>query len=308
MEKTEDARSLTTIILHTVILAATTILTLTGNSFVCLAFYRNTRLRTITSLYVMSLAVADIIMGIFCFPFHAIASGLRKWPFGSNFCQFAGFVVELWVQVSLCILALVSINRYFCFVKQQKYLMFFTRMNTVLSILVVWLCAIVLTLTNTFVTPVVYVWNPYNLYCRATFPNRGKEKEFYTLVGCFSIFPMSIVVFCYSMVYYTVRQHNNAVVPSLQSAAATNRPGVRAQEIKTSRVLFAAAFGFFVCWTPFIVILILEFGFQIVIPLSSQPIYPLLSIVSSWMNPIIYGVMNRAMRKEFGNILFCKKH
>ena len=43
----------------------------------------------------------------------------------SNLCQFTGFVMEYWVQVSLCILTLVSINRYFCVVKQQKYLTFF---------------------------------------------------------------------------------------------------------------------------------------------------------------------------------------
>lgn len=313
MEKTEDARSLATVILHTTILAATTCFTLTGNLFVCLAIYRNRRLRTITNFYVLSLAVADIMMGTFCFPFHAIASSLRKWPFHSSFCQFAGIVVEFWVQVSLCILALVSINRYFCVVKQQKYLTFFARKKTILSILVVWLLAFVQTLTNTFLTPIVYVWNPHNLYCRTMFPDKRREKDFYILVGCFSILPMSTVVFCYSKVYHTVRQHNSAVVPSLHSApaaaAATNSQGVvRVQEIKTSQVLFAAVFGFFVCWTPFIVILILEFGFQIAIPLSTQSIYPLFSIVSSWINPIIYGVLNRAMRKEFVNILFCGKH
>ena len=120
---------------------------------------------------------------------------------------------------------------------------------------------------------------------------------------------MSTVVFCYSRVYYTVRQHNNAVVPSLQSAAATDGHGiVRAQEIKTSRVLFAAVLGILVCWTSFMTILILEFGSQIAIPLTIQPIYPLLSIFSSWINPITFVIKNRAMRKEFGNTLFCRKH
>lgn len=307
MEQTEDARSLATVIVHTIVVALTGIFSLAGNALVCLAFYRNRRLRTITNFYVLSLAVADIMMGTFCFPFHAAASGLRRWPFNSNFCQFTGFVVEYWVQVSLCILTLVSINRYFCVVKQQKYLTFFARKKTLVSILVIWVSAFIQTLANTFFTPIIYVWNPYNLYCLATFPSTRREKDFYILVGCFSFLLMSVVVFCYSRVYYAVRQHNNAVVPSLQGA--NNSQGtVRTQEIKTSRVLFAAVFGFFVCWTPFIVILILQFGFQIAIPSSTQSIYPLFSVVSSWINPIIYGVMNRAMRKEFGNILLCRKH
>ena len=90
---------------------------------------------------------------------------------------------------------------------------------------------------------------------------------------------MSVVIFCYSRVYYAIRQHNCAVrVPSLQGA--NNSQGtVRTLEIKTSRVLFAAVFGFFVCWTPFTLILILEFGFKITIPSSTQSTYPLSSVL-----------------------------
>ena len=79
----------------------------------------------------LSLAIADLMIGTFCFPAHAIASGLRKWPFDNNFSQIAGLVVELWVQVSLCILALVSINRYVCVIRQHKYLTLFSRKNTI---------------------------------------------------------------------------------------------------------------------------------------------------------------------------------
>jgi len=62
-----------------------------------------------------------------------------------------------------------------------------------------------------------------------------------------------------------------------------------------------------VCWIPFIIILILQFGFQVSIPHYAKPIYPLFSAISSWINPIIYGFMNRSMRKEFRNTLLCKK-
>ena len=270
MEQPEDARSLATLIIHTIVVALTGMFSLAGNLLVCLAFNRNRRVRTITNLYVLSLAVADIMMGAFCFPIHAIASSLSRLLFNSNFCQFPGFVVEYWVQVSLCILTLVSINRYFWVVKQQKYLTLFARKKTIVSIFVIWVSALIQTLVNTIVTPVIYVWNPYNLYCLATFPSASREKNFYILVGCISLFLMSVVTFCYIRVYYAIRQHNNGVVPSLQGA--NNSQGtVRTQEIKTSRVLFAAVFGFFVCWTPFTVIVILEFGFQLTfLPLYSR--------------------------------------
>ena len=121
MENTHDTRSLPAVILHTIILVTTSLLSLTGNSLVCVAFYRNRRLRTITNFYVLSLAIADLMVAILLFPFGAIASGFRRWPFNFNFCQFAGFLAVYWGQVSTCTLALTSINRYFCVVKPQKY-------------------------------------------------------------------------------------------------------------------------------------------------------------------------------------------
>lgn len=223
MEQTEDARSLATVIVHTIVVALTGIFSLAGNALVCLAFYRNRRLRTITNFYVLSLALADIMMGTFCFPFHAAASGLRRWPFNSNFCQFTGFLVEYWVQVSLCILTLVSINRYFCVVKQQKYLTFFARKKTLVSILVIWVSAFIQTLANTFFTPIIYVWNPYNLYCQATFPSARREKDCHILVGCFSFFLMSVVVFCYSRVY--MLSGNTTMLSSLLYKEQTTAKG-----------------------------------------------------------------------------------
>ena len=60
----EDTRSLPAVTIHSVILALSAILALMGNSLVCLAFYRNRRLRTVTDVYVLSLAVADRYNGI----------------------------------------------------------------------------------------------------------------------------------------------------------------------------------------------------------------------------------------------------
>ena len=80
----EDTRSLTIVVTLTVSYGLTTLLALAGNLLVFLALYRNRRLRTITNLYVISLAVADVIAATFPFPFRAIASGLRRWPFGYN--------------------------------------------------------------------------------------------------------------------------------------------------------------------------------------------------------------------------------
>ena len=184
----EDTRSLKDVILHTVILVFTTVLALAGNSLVCIAFYRNRRLRTITNFYVLSLARADMMMASFSFPFHTIASGLRRWPFSHNFCQFTGFVVLYWVQVSLSILTISSINRYFCVVKPHRYLLFFSVKKNIFAIVFVWISLFVELLIFTFATPVPYQWSSNNLHCRATSFYERTERICYVFLGVYLLF------------------------------------------------------------------------------------------------------------------------
>lgn len=304
MEDTQDTRRLPAVIIHTVVLAVTTLLSFIGNSLVCLAFYKNRRLRTITNLYVLSLAVADIMVAMFLFPFGTVASGMRRWPFSFDFCQFTGFLAVYWGQVSTWTLALTAINRYFCVIKPPRYSVFFTIKKTIVSIAVMWISLLVQTL-SLYAVPVIYRWVPDNVYCRATFVDEEFEKIFFVFCACLFIVPMSFVVLGYGKVYRVVKQHNAVIVPSLQGANGQEGT-ISAQEIKTSRVLFATVFGYCVCWTPFIVILILEFGVQVSIPSHAKSIYPLFAAISSWINPMIYGFMNRSMRREFRNILLCR--
>lgn len=303
----EDTRSLPEVIIHTSVLTLTTILSLTGNFLICLAFCRNRRVRTITNFYVMSLAVSDLLLATVFFPSHLVASGLRRWPFSYDFCQFTGFLTQFWAQLSLCILAVASINRYFCVAKPNKYPVYFSRKKTVVSILFIWVFSFLQTLFFTIATPVVYRWSPRSLYCQGFSSDERKEMISYVFFGFFFLVPVFLVVFCYANIYLVVRKHNTIIVPSLQQ---TNRPGITtltAHEIKTSRILFAAVLGFCVCWTPLIVILFLVFGLRV--PISSVALWVLvlLTTFSSWINPVIYGVMNRAMRREFKNILLCRK-
>ena len=300
-----DTRSHPEATTYTVIYSVTTVLSLAGNSLVCLAFYRNRRLRTIFNFYVLSLAIADLIASTFVFPFSTVATGLRRWPFSYTFCQFNGFLVPYWSQVSTCSLALASVNRYFCVLKPNKYRLFFTRKKAALSIVVMWVFTLVQMLAS-FALSVFYRWYPVSSYCRASFLDNDTENIFFVFFACFFFINMSIVVFCYCKVYRAIRQHNNAIIPSLQDANGIG--SISAQEIKASRVLFAAVVGFCVCWTPAIATILLEFGFLITVPTIVHSLYPTLSSFSSWINPVIYGIMNRAMRREFGYILFCRKY
>ena len=78
MQTKFDTRSQVTVAVTTWLLVMYICMAIIGNLFICLALYRNRRLRTVTNLYVMALAVGDIFIATVVFSFSVIASVLRE--------------------------------------------------------------------------------------------------------------------------------------------------------------------------------------------------------------------------------------
>lgn len=301
-----DNRSQATAAVSTCLLVLYMFMAIIGNSFVCLALYRNRRLRTVTNLYVLALAIGDIFIATVVFPFSVIASVLREWPFNYNFAQLHGYITYSWGGVSIYTLVLTAINRYFCVVRPQHYHFLFTKKKAVLSIVFVVIFTLASGLLATFSLPVIYIWRPTSLYCSAnSTTNQNETIMCFSFLGFYMTLPMSFITYCYNNVFLAVRRHNNAVVPSLQSNMSNAT--TRAEEVRTSRVLFAAVVAFSICWLPTNIIAILDAGLHLPLPSFAFTIYPMFAFASSWINPIIYGVTNRAMRKEFFKMLGYRK-
>ena len=302
MPPREDTRSLSTVIMHTFFLFFTTVLSLTGNLLVCIAFCRNRRLRTITNFYVFSLSLTGIIISTFSYPFITVASGLRSWPFGFHFCQLNGFLYYYFTGVSIGILALTAINRYFCVVKHQFYPILFTRKKAIVSIIFVWTFPLTAGIIAILLTPILFHWHPHYLFCEVKHIEILEEKALTSaVVTVFIGLPMCLILLCYGNVYRAIRQHNSSIVLSLQEA--NDEGSVSVHEIQASRVLLAAVIAFCVCWIPTAAVIILEKVAYLIVPSFWQSFSVLFSYSSAWINPIIYGVMNRAMRKEFIKLL-----
>ena len=58
----------------------------------CIDVYRNARLRTSTNLYIISLAISDIINAVIVMPFIGGVLITGKWPFGEAVCDFHAFL------------------------------------------------------------------------------------------------------------------------------------------------------------------------------------------------------------------------
>ncbi|KAJ8301005.1 hypothetical protein KUTeg_022524 [Tegillarca granosa] len=55
-----------------------------GNSLVLYVFMKNKPLRTVTHMFLVNLAVVDLVYIIMCIPFSTAFSWLGSWPFGNT--------------------------------------------------------------------------------------------------------------------------------------------------------------------------------------------------------------------------------
>lgn len=63
------------------------VVALVGNGLVCYVVISSPRMKTVTNLFIVNLAVGDILMDLFCVPTTFISTlVLQYWPFGSKLC------------------------------------------------------------------------------------------------------------------------------------------------------------------------------------------------------------------------------
>lgn len=63
------------------------LLAVIGNLLVILTLIQSRRMRTITNLFLLNLAVSDLFLGVFCMPFTLVGALLRDFIFGELMCK-----------------------------------------------------------------------------------------------------------------------------------------------------------------------------------------------------------------------------
>ena len=85
------SRSLPAVITEAIACVSLNITSIIGNSLVCIAAYRNTNLRSTTNLYIIALAVSDLLCGTVNMTLASATLIIGRWDFGDALCQFQGF-------------------------------------------------------------------------------------------------------------------------------------------------------------------------------------------------------------------------
>uniref|UniRef100_A0A914X0H4 G-protein coupled receptors family 1 profile domain-containing protein n=1 Tax=Plectus sambesii TaxID=2011161 RepID=A0A914X0H4_9BILA len=97
------------------------VITIVGNLMVMVSFKIDRQLQTISNYFLLSLAVADITIGIISIPLMTYYTALNEWSLGYMMCQFWLCVDYLMSNASVLNLLLISFDRYFSVTRPLTY-------------------------------------------------------------------------------------------------------------------------------------------------------------------------------------------
>nr|XP_032514615.1 5-hydroxytryptamine receptor 2C isoform X1 [Danaus plexippus plexippus] len=110
-----------------------------GNILVCLAVCLDKRLQNVTNYFLLSLAIADLLVSLFVMPMGAIPGFLGYWPLGVVWCNVYVTCDVLACSASIMHMCFISIGRYLGIRNPLKSRHHSTKRLVVIKIALVWL-------------------------------------------------------------------------------------------------------------------------------------------------------------------------
>uniref|UniRef100_A0A8D0GTM8 Neuropeptide FF receptor 2 n=1 Tax=Sphenodon punctatus TaxID=8508 RepID=A0A8D0GTM8_SPHPU len=288
------------------------LLCMCGNGVVCFIVLRNKHMRTVTNLFILNLAVSDLLVGIFCMPTTLLDNIIAGWPFGSTICKLSGMIQGVSVSASVFTLVAIAVDRFRCIVYPFKQKL--TISTAAVIIIVIWILAIAIMCPSvvmlqvkeeaSFQVNLGYDNQTSPIYwCQEDWPNQDMRK-IYTTVLFANIYlaPLSLIVIMYARIGIALF---NTAVPTVAQQGQEQRHSVYRKKLKVIKMLIIVALLFILSWLPLWTLMMLsdyanlsEVQLQ-VINIYVYPFAHWLAFFNSSINPIIYGFFNENFRRGF---------
>lgn len=270
---------------------------LCGNTLVIYVILRYAKMKTVTNIYILNLAVADVLC-MMSLPFIALQLALVHWPFGEVLCKIILTVDSLNQFTSIFCLMVMSIDRYLAVVHPIKSTKWRKPRIAKLINLTVWVVSLLVILPTMIFSslnkvPVCgIVWpEPQDVYYKAFM--------FSTFIVGF-LLPLTVICMCYLLIIVKVKSSGVRV-------GSTKR---KHSERKVTRMVSIVVVVFVLCWLPFYVFNVTSVISSIIPTSAAKSTFDfvvVLGYTNSCANPILYAFLSDNFKKSFQNVLSLKK-
>jgi len=252
--------------------------------------------RNTTHVFIVGLATSDLVYLITSVPFMILQ---KMSLFGGTWCSILYYVMMLTCYVSIYLLVLMSIDRYFAFVHAIKARRFRSKKYAYTCVLTTWIIMLLVNIPVFFVVK-LYTGESHNqtyTYCAV------QQKAIRGLTTTFFVFGYAVpLCFIVTLNSLTLRRLHTSVHDENQTAK------IRIQRTKNiSKLIFTVVVSFILCWLPFHIMIIaigynlnLGLGLSILNIMADSFIF-----LNCFINPIIYVFLSDNFRKGLKRI-FCQ--
>ncbi|KAG7463412.1 hypothetical protein MATL_G00176280 [Megalops atlanticus] len=180
------------------------LLSVFGNLLIIVVLIANKRMRTVTNSFLLSLAVSDLMMAIFCMPFTLIPNLLEDFIFGAPMCKIVAYFMGISVSISTFSLVAIAIERYSAICNPLKSRAWQTRSHAYRVIAATWILSfIIMTPYPIFSTLVTFVKPDKSAghMCRLEWPASQVEQSWYILLLFVLFFiPGVVMIIAYGLI------------------------------------------------------------------------------------------------------------
>ncbi|KAJ8251518.1 hypothetical protein GJAV_G00222210 [Gymnothorax javanicus] len=274
------------------------ILGLLGNTLAIFVILRYAKMKTVTNLYILNLAVADelYILGL---PLITTQNVLSYWPFGSFMCRLVMTADSVNQFTSIFCLTVMSIDRYLAVVHPIKSVRW--RRPRVAKII----NAILWTLSIVAMMPVIIFWNVQDELntCNISWPEPQDlwSTAFILYTATLGFFlPLFVICICYLLIVIKVKSAR------VRAGLSTRRRSER----KVTLMVVIMVVVFVLCWLPFFVLN--SVNLVTILPENNvmAGVYffsVILTYVNSCANPLLYGFLSENFKQSIKHALCLKR-
>ncbi|XP_047455307.1 C-C chemokine receptor type 4 [Mugil cephalus] len=272
---------------------------LIGNSAVLWVLLRYIKLKTMTDVCLLNLALSDLL----------VALSLPVWASGyQDFvaCKLTTGVYQLGFYSGTLFVTLMSVDRYLAIVHAVAAMRARTLCYGIIASIVIWVVSVAMALPQVIFAALELNEENNSSECQPLYPD---ETQYFwkllrnfreNILGLFVCLP--IMIFCYVNILVVLSKSRNS------------------KKAKAVKLIFTVVCVFVVCWVPYNVVIFLETlellgiiktcGASKAI-VSAMSYAEIIALSHCCVNPVIYAFIGEKFRKSLGKVLpryFCWSH
>ncbi|XGW17560.1 hypothetical protein V3C99_002283 [Haemonchus contortus] len=180
------------------------LLSVIGNALVIVVIMQQRAMRSITNIYLLNLAITDLMLSVVCMPPTLFSMVMNCWIFGNTLCKVFAYLQPMVVTASAYTLAVIAFERYYAICRPLHSRIWQTRSHAYAMIMLVWVVALAANVLMLF----MYEERPYNgngLMCSPIHkPLYHFANQVYMTIVLLAV-PLVIMTVLYGSVIRTLR-------------------------------------------------------------------------------------------------------